>query len=273
MEELSYEELVATLGQETADIIQEQRDAAKGTGGSSLPFTFLQKVSDVLGNELGAFSEFVVGAEKSKQDDGSYAWTNTGTNLGKEFQFVVVNVCYYYKRYVEGAGKNGAGKTFTSNIFKSLGEISSAVDYNGNPLPATKEAKREAKWKLVRMNAGVVRKTAKDAWIPCIWEVDGTMLFGFNNVVDSAANGGLLGGVLNIKTSHAKKGATPFVIIDESSELKPLPKDFFTKDAAVISDITTKMKAYQESKKGSTPAPQAPEAESGTQEGGDQGGW
>lgn len=247
MENLTYAELVSILGEDAAQEIMQQREAAQGKGGK-LPFTMLKKVSDVMGNELGQFGEFVYGAEKSTDDSGESTYTSVGVNLGKDFEFVMVTSAFYYKKYVEGAGKNGKGRTFKSNMFKSLSGIETAVDHNGNALPKSKEAKKAAGWKLVRMNAGLVRKSSKDAWAPVIWEVDGTMLYGFNNIIEPDSNKGLLSKVLKVSATHKKSGATVFVVIDEAkSGLGELPKDFFKNESATIKTIIEDMKAYVDS--------------------------
>lgn len=260
MNELSREELIAILGAEAAEEILAQRESSSNTSGK-VPFGFLTKIADVLGSDLGAFGEFVVGTEKSKDEQGNTIYTNKGHNLGKNFEFVLVTACFYYKKFVPATTKDGQGRVFSSNIMKTLSDLDTAVDNQGNPLPKTKDEKRAAGWKMVRMNAGLVRKNNKDQWTPCIWEVDGSMLFGFNNVLDkdtTSKSRGQLSGIMGIQTGMKKNGNIPFVIIDEdASTFTSLPKDFFTKEAPVITDITLKMKEYINAKAGNTVAPQA----------------
>lgn len=260
MENLSREELVSILGEEAANEIIAQREAGNSSGGK-VPFTFLNKISDMLGNDLGAFGEFVVGVEKSKDDKGNTVYNNKGINLGKNFEFVIVSSCFYYKRFVPGSG-NTQGRVFSSNLMRDLSELEKAVDNNGNPLPKTKDEKKALGWKVVRMNAGLVRKTAKDAWVPCIWEVDGSMLFGFNNVIEGVKDRGILSGVLNITTGIEKKGQIPYVVIDGTSTFKPLPAKFFTDEGTKLSDIILKMKEFIGARQGATTqaAPEAPQA-------------
>jgi hypothetical protein len=264
MNELSREELISVLGLEAAEEILAQRESAGNTAGK-VPFGFLTKIADVLGSDLGGFGEFVVGVEKGKDESGNHVITNKGHNLGKNFEFVLVSPCFYYKKFVPATTKDGQGRVFSSNIMKSLGDLDTAVDNQGNALPKSKEEKKAAGWKMVRMNAGLVRKNNKDQWTPCIWEVDGSMLFGFNNVLDkdTTKSRGQLSGVMNITTGMKKNGNIPFVVIDEdASTFTALPKDFFKDQAASITDITLKMKEYVVAKGGNTPntAPVAPQA-------------
>jgi hypothetical protein len=259
METLTLEQLTEILGLEAAQEIIAQRDSANATGGK-VPFSFLNKIADAFGNDLGAFGDFVYGAEKGKDESGKTIYVNKGTNLGGSFEFVNISSCFYYKKFVPATTKDGQGKVYSSNIMKSLSDLGSAVDSQGNPLPKTKEEKKAAGWKVVRMNAGLVRKTNKDKWEPCIWEVDGSMLFGFNNIIDkdTSKSRGTLSGVMKVVTGREKQGQIAYIVIDEkASAFEALPKDFFKDQAVAITDITLKMKEYVNAKQGSQAAPSA----------------
>lgn len=256
METMSREELVAILGEEAANEIIAQREEAGKASGGKIPFTFLNKINDMLGNDLGKFGEFVVGVEKSKDESGNTIITNKGVNLGTSFEFLNVTSCFYYKKFTPGT-KDAAGKVFMSNIMRTLGDIDKAVDFNGNPLPKSKDEKKAQGWKLVRMNAGLVRKSPKDAWIPCIFEVDGTMLFGFNNVADKDTSGkrGVLTGITKIVTGIDKKGQIPYVVIDDvKSTFEQMPVGVIKDQAENIANITIKMKDYVNSRQGNVAA-------------------
>lgn len=272
MNEMTREDLIAILGEEAANEILSQRESAGNTSGK-VPFGFLTKIADAFGSELGAFGEFVVGVEKSKDESGGTIFTNKGKNLGKNFEFILVTPCFYYKKFVPATTKDGQGRVFSSNIMKSLSDLDLAVDNQGNPLPKSKDEKRAAGWKMVRMNAGLVRKNNKDTWTPCIWEVDGSMLFGFNNVLDKdpSKSRGQLSGIMGIQTGMKKQGQIPFVVIDEdTSTFSQLPKDFFKDQAATVTDITLKMKEYITAKAGqpstaTNTAPVAPQVATSTE--------
>lgn len=276
MENFTLEQLTEILGLEAAQEIIAQRDAANSTGGK-VPFTFLNKIADAFGNDLGAFGEFVYGVEKGKDDKGNIVITNKGTNVGKNFEYINVSSCFYYKKFVPAATKDGQGKVYSSNILKSLSDLDKAVDGLGNPLPKSKEEKKALGWKVVRMNAGLVRKDAKSPWEPVIWEVDGSMLFGYNNVAskDTSGGRGTLSGVMKITTGMEKQGQIAYVVIDDkASSYAPLPKDFFKENAAAISDITLKMKEYINAKAGDTTStPSAPVAQAHTTTVSEPEGW
>lgn len=256
METMSREDLIAILGTEAANEILAQREEAGKASGGKIPFTFLNKINAMLGDETGAFGTFVVGVEKSKDEAGNVVITNKGINLGTSFEFLNVTSCFYYKKFTPGT-KDTKGKVFMSNIMKTLADIDKAVDFNGNPLPKSKDEKKAQGWKLVRMNAGLVRKSPKDAWIPCIFEVDGTMLFGFNNVADKDASGkrGVLTGITKIVTGIDKKGQIPYVVIDDvKSTFEPMPVGVIKDQAENIANITLKMKDYVNSRQGNVAA-------------------
>ena len=269
MENLSYEELVSILGEEAAKEIIAQRNSNTSSGGK-VPFTFLNKINDVLGSDLGGFGEFVVGVEKGKDDAGNSIITNNGINLGKSFEFINVRSCFYYKKFVPSTVKGQAGKVYSSNILRTLSDIDNAVDANGNALPKSKDEKKAANWKLVRMNAGLVRASAKDAWVPCIWEVDGTMLFGYNEVNKTGGNikNEDLKGILSITSGIDKSGNVPYVVIDlkkskfeKFADIKPI-----TENAEAIKDMTLKMKEFIDARAGVAPSakPTAPTQEQET---------
>lgn len=244
MENLTYAELVSILGQDAADEIIAQREGSQGV---KIPFPIIKVVADALGNELGKFGELVVGAERAKDGEG---YSNLGTNLGGGMEFVVCGYAFQFKNYMAGAGKNGAAATVRSNMFRQLSDYDNAT-YNGARLPKGKEAKTNAGWKLTRINVGLARKDAKSPWIPAIFEVSNTMLYGFGTLLDKASNNGVLSNVLDIRTSHKKKGTTVFVVIDENaSKVEPLPAKFLVENSDTIKDIITKFKEYVDAKSG-----------------------
>ena len=252
MENLTYAELVAILGEEAANAIMEQRKASEGSG--KLPFKLLKPVAEAMGNELGAFGEFILGSVKNTEGEG---YTDLGTNYGKNFQFILVSQGFYYKKFQEVGGK---GKTLMSSMVKSLGELSTIVDNAGNPMPASKEARDTAGWRLIRVNAGLIRKDAKDTWTPCIWEIGGTLLFGFNELVGKSKYGaGALSSILNVVSTHKKNGVSVFVALDEAkSSAEALPTEELKVISEPVKDIINKMREYTASKtKGGTPQPQA----------------
>ena len=259
MENMTLEQLIATFGDVVGKQMHAQMAAGNG-GGNKAPFTFVKKVA-THGSELGSFGDFCINVETEKNDAGERVITSPGTNLGTAFAFLIVNVSYRYRRW--DAIKE---RTVQSNIFQTLDGIKTAVNvYDGKPLPATKEAKKEAEWKLVRINAGLIRKNSKAAWEPVIWETDGKMYFTLGEVVGSQPNGGLLSGVLKANTVLESKGSTQYPVIDKAtSSFGPLPKDLFTKEATVtlLGDITTKMTDYCKGAQFSGNAPQSAPAPS-----------
>jgi hypothetical protein len=252
MENLTYAELVSILGQEAADAIISQRE---GTQGVKIPFPIIKVISDALGNDLGAFGELVVGAERAKEGEG---YESLGTNFGKGMEFVVCGYAFQFKNYMEGAGKNGSAATVRSNMFRNLSEYDLAT-YNGARLPKGKEAKSATGWKLTRINVGLARKDAKSPWLPVIFEVSNTMLYGFGVLLDKASNNGVLSNILSIRTSHKKKGSTVFVVIDETtSTVEPLPVGFLKDNSEVIKDVLNKFKEYVDAKSDNTATQEAP---------------
>jgi hypothetical protein len=248
MENMTLEQLIATFGPEVGKQMFEQMSAASG-GGNRAPFTYLKKVS-THGSELGAFGDFVYGVETEKQADGTRAVTDTGTNLGTSFEFIIVNVAYRYRKW-DAAANNGKGRNLQSNIFTDLKQINTpggVVDvFSGKPLPKTKEEKKEADWSLVRINTGLVRADAKSPWVPVIFETSGSLYFTLGNVIGNQLHGGLLSGIAKLTMKLASKGSTQFSVVnEEKSSFEPLPKDFWTDDniKAMLSDITLKMADY-----------------------------
>lgn len=235
---MTQEQLIATFGQEVGTQMFKQMNASSG-GGNQAPFTFVKKVA-THGSELGAFGDFCINVKTEKQADGTRTVTDKGENLGNAFEFVIVNVSYKYRRWDEVKQK-----TIQSNMFETLDGIKTAVEvHTGVPLPGSKEAKKKAEWKLVRVNAGLIRKNSKSDWTPAIWETDGTMYFTLGEVVGNQPNGGLLSGIVKVATKLDSKGATQFSVIDvEKSKFVELPKDFFT--MPILGEITTKMTEYR----------------------------
>ncbi len=242
MENLTYAELVAILGEEAANAIMEQRKASEATG--TVPFKLVKPIAEALGNELGNFGEFVLGAAKDK---GADTFKDKGINFGKSFQFILVSQAFYYSKYVE---VNGQGKTLMSSMCRYLGEIKDLVDNTGVAMPSTKEARDAANWKLVRANVGLIRADDKDTWKPCIWEVKGTLLFGFNELAAKSPNGtAALSTIFNVTSTHKKQGSTVFVTIDENaSSVSPLDASVLKEISEDVKDITVKVKDWVESR-------------------------
>jgi hypothetical protein len=263
MENMSLEQLIATFGPEVGAQMFAQMSAGAGAGGNKAPFTFVKKVA-THGSELGAFGDFCINVETEKNDDGKRVVTNKGENLGNSFEFLIVNVSYRYRLWDEVKQR-----TVQSNIFETLDGIKTAVNvYDGKPLPADKQAKKDAGWKLVRINGGLIRKNSKSAWTPAIWETDGMLYFTLGEVISKKPNGGLLSGVINVVTKLDSKGATQFSVIDtNATTFESLPKDLFTKAETkeMLSDITVKMGEYRSNAQytGASAAP----ANRGTQSG------
>lgn len=260
MENMTLEQLIATFGAEVGQQMFDQMNASN-SGGNKAPFTFIKKIAQH-GSELGAFGEYAVGVETEKQPDGTRAVTNKGTNLGTDFEFIIVNVGYKYRKW-DQAANNGKGRTLQSNMFASLDGIKTAVNaFTGKPLPTSKEDKKADEWKLTRINAGLVRKNSKSAWTQCIWEVDGSLYFTLGEVVGNQRNGGLMSGIVKVQTKLDSKGATQFSVIDvDASEF--VEKNIFEdkKVTPLLGDITTKMSEYRDRSQytGATPAAPAPQ--------------
>ncbi len=238
---ITLEQLIATFGVDTANQMWAQMNAS--SGGSSAPFPFLKKVS-THGSEVGAFGEYAFGIKTEKDPKGNKTVTDKGTNVGKAFEFLLVNVNYRYTLWDEAKQKS-----YRSNMFDSLDGIKTAVDaYTGKALPATKEAKKDAGWKLNRINTGLIRPNAKAAWEIVTWETSGKLYFTLGDLIGKQPNGGLLSGVCNIVTALESKGATQFSVIDvEKSSFTALPKDLFTNPttSSMLSEITNKMADYR----------------------------
>jgi len=242
MESLTLEQLIATFGEEAGKELYEQMNV--GTGGNAAPFPFMKKISD-MDSELGKWGDIVVGTEYEKNEAGERVVVDKGINLGKTFDIIVVNVGYHYSRWNEQAQR-----TESSNAFTDLTKgIKTAVNaYTGEPLPATKEGKRKAEWKMIKQLGVLVRKDAKSPWMPAIYEISGATYYTFGELTDNRPNKGLLDGVYTLTFKKEKKGATTYTVIDvEKSKAAPLPKDLFTNEDTknMISDITKKMTEYR----------------------------
>mgnify|MGYP003585073246 CR=1 FL=1 len=237
MAALTFEEKVALFGEDVARAMQETESAQKGSG-VSIPYSILKNISD-MGNESGQFGEFVYGVKKEKQPDGQYKVVDVGTNIGKEFNFIPVSIAYRYRRWDAKANKN-----YVSSIFMNASDGDMATDSNGNRLPAGKEAKKEAGWKMVKMVAGLVNKKDKEPWVPVLWEISGKMFFTYNNVANKLPNP-VIGGIVKIKTKFEKQGSTTYTVIDETgSSIGTLPADFLTNNRQIIGEMTIKMKEF-----------------------------
>lgn len=234
---LTYEEKVALFGEDVANAMQET-EAAQKSGGITVPYTSLKVILDIT-SELGGYGEFVFGVDKEKQQDGTWAIKDKGTNVGKEFQFIPVTSAYRYTKW--DAVNN---KTLRSTIFMNAADGDTAFDHTGARMPSGKEAKKEQKWAMVKIVAGFIRKNAKATWTPVIWEIKGKTFFTYNNVANQLSSP-ILGGILNIKTKFEKNGNITYTVIDDkTSTVEKLPDDFLTQNRQVIGEMTIKMKEY-----------------------------
>lgn len=237
MAALTFEEKVALFGEDVARAMQETEAAQKGSG-VGIPYDILKNVSDIA-SELGQFGEFIYGTKKEKQPDGTYKVVEAGTNIGKEFNFIPVSIAYRYKKWDAKANKN-----FMSSIFMNASDGDTATDSNGNRLPAGKDAKRDAGWKMVKIVAGLVSKKDKDPWVPVVWEIGGKMFFTYNNIANKLPSP-VIGGIVKIKTKFEKQGSTTYSVVDEAtSTIAPLPADFLTNNRQIIGEMTIKMKEF-----------------------------
>jgi len=246
MENMSREELIALFGLEAGEEMYKQQTAANVTGGSREPFPLLKKVVDGdLG--LGKFGTFVFGTEFEKDRDanGDKVISNFGTNVGDSFRFIILNVSYRFKRWVEGAGKDKKGKNEFSNIFTDMNGFKTAVDYNGNPIPDNKQARDALGWRTVKIMGGLVEVSGE--WKPVIFEVDGKMYFTVNELLDKAPNKGVIGCICNFATKTEKQGSTKFTVIDveKSSWTTDGIQDILRDNKETVTDMAIKMKAYQ----------------------------
>lgn len=241
---MSREEFISLFGEEAGIEMFNQQEAANASSGSREPFPLLKPVVDSdLG--IGSFGEFVFGTTyaKDRDEDGEKVVEDAGTNLGKEFNFIICNVSYRFKRWVEGTATT-KGKTEWSNIFTDMNGFKTAVDYNGNKIPGTKEGRQALGWKTIKIMAGFVE--VNGTWAPVIFETGGKMYFYMNNLLDTAKNKGLLSGVVSLVTKTEKQGSTKYAVVDVAkSSFNPLPDGFFKNNAEAIADLTIKMKAYQ----------------------------
>ena len=262
METMSREELIAMFGLEAGEEIYKQQQAANSTGGSKEPFPLLKKVVDAdLG--LGKFGSFVFGVEyaKDRDDNGDKVVENKGINVGDTFKFVTVSVAYRFKRWVEGAGKDKKGQTQWSNIFTDMQGFKTAVDYNGNAIPDTKEARQALGWKTVKIMAGLVEADGK--WYPVLFEADGKLYATLNNVLAKAPAKGLLDSIVTIVTKTEKQGSTKFTVVDEDkSTIDTNVLSVISANKDVVSDIAVKMMKYvkdndYKASKNTAPAEQA----------------
>lgn len=270
MSQLTYEMKVALFGQEVADAMQAEEDAAKGGGGVRLPFTTLDKISDIA-SPLGAFGDFVHSVVKEKNPTtGEWEVKESGVNLGKDFQFIPISIFYRYKRWNDGTSKNEY-----SSIFKMASDGDSVVDYKGNPLPKGKDAKKDAGWSMQKCVAGVARKNAKDKFVPVVWEMTGKLFYTYNEV-ERTATQPILGGLFNIVTKLEKQGSTNYSVIDTvKTKVEALPQNLFTDYKDMVSDVTLKIRDYVSAKQGASNSTQssAPTTQStpNTTVGGDDG--
>ena len=240
-ETMTLEELTSIFGADVAAQMYAQQQAASGGSSLRTPLPLIKKVS-THGSELGKFGDFVLGTEWDKNDAGDRVVTNKGTNLGTEFQMIITNIQYQYKKWDEAQSR-----TLRSTITDNLSNLNSLVDsFKGTPLPATKEARKAAGWKLVRVNSGLVRANPKAKWEAATFETDGMLYYTLGELLKSAPGQGFLSGIVSLKFTLASKGSTQFSVIDkEASSFGPLPKDLFKGELKpVISGITSDMAAY-----------------------------
>lgn len=235
--EMTLEQLISIFGEATAKTMYEQMTASTATGGA--PFPFLKKIS-THGSELGAFGEYVHSVKTEKDAEGNKVVTDKGVNVGKDFQFLMTFVTYGYSMWNESTQKSAR-----SNMFNDLSGIKTAVDtYTGLALPASKEDKKTAGWKLNKVMGGMVRADAKSEWTPVIFEVSGMLYYTYGELTNNKPNHGLLSGVADIVTKLESKGSTQYSVIDvKASSFLPNPADLFTNEVTrtMLKDITEGM--------------------------------
>ena len=243
MENLTYEQKVSLFGKEAADAIQAQQEAQSAGSSNPIPFPMLKKVS-TFGSELGEFGDFVFGT-KYKKEGNEKVIEDVGTNIGKSFDFIICNICYRYTKW-----DDIKSRTQVSNIFTNMSDRGNTVDYNGNPLPSSKEAKKAANWKFNRIVTGMIKASDSDTFEPVIWELNGMLLYTFGELVNKAnvRDNGLLNTTFNLVTKFDSKGTTQYPVIDiNKSSTSALPDRFFESYGTIVGDITLKMKGYVES--------------------------
>lgn len=238
-ETMDLSTLIAIFGPEVGQQMWEEQQASQGTGGVRLPFTTLDKISDVV-SELGAFGTYVYGVTKEKDAaTQEYVVTNTGTNVGKAFQFLPVSIFYRYKRWNETTKR-----TEYSSVFKTNSEGETAVDYKGVALPAGKDAKRDAGYSMQKVVVGLVRQDSSAKFVPVIWEITGKLFFTYNNV-EKKMKQPILGGIINVVTKLEKQGSTNYSVIDENATtVSQLPLAMLQEYKTELSEITTKTREY-----------------------------
>lgn len=244
MEKMSREEYIAMFGLEAGEAMFEQQERASAGSGQREPFPLLKKVNDSdLG--IGKFGTFVFGVQFASETnaDGEKVVENPGTNIGSEFDFIPLQVAYRLKRHVEGV--NGQkGKTFLSNIFLSPAGFSTAVDAQGNKIPADKEARKALDWKAIKIIGGLVK--VNDTWTPIIWEVDGALYFSTNELFNKGGNKGVTDGIYSIKTKIEKNGNVKYPVVDvEKSTINASGLlDVLKANRDVTADLAIKMNKY-----------------------------
>jgi len=259
--QMSIEQLTSIFGAETAAVMFAQMNNA--SSGSKAPFPFLKKVA-VHGTELGNFGDFVYGTTYEKDASGERQIVDKGTNIGTEFEMVIVNVVYRYTKW--DAINN---KSLRSNMFTDLkAGIAGAVDIStGAPLPSTKDEKKAEGWKLNKIITGLVRADSKSPWTSVTFEANGKLYFTLGELTNNMKPSEVMGGVLKLSFKLESKGSTQYSVVDvEKSSVAPLPKDFWTNEeiTSQLSAITSKMKEYADSQQYSgasaTPSASAPSA-------------
>ena len=249
---MSKEELIAVFGAEVGAQMFEQMSGNLGGGGA--PFTFVKKISDH-DSELGKWGEHVINVKTEKNDAGERVITDKGTNLGTSFDIFVVDMGYQYSRW-----DDIKERTETSNPFTEISSgIASAVNScTGEPLPATKEAKKDAGWKMNKILGVLIRKDSKSDWTPAIYEISGKTYYTFGVLVDNKPGKGLMDGIYTLHFKKEKKGSTTFTVIDtEKSIFTPRPVDFFTDPKVVefAGELTKKMAEYRLSQQHTSATP------------------
>jgi len=266
MNGMTKEELISTFGEEVGNQMHEQMNAS--SGGSGAPFTFLKKISDH-DSELGNWGDHVIGIKTEKNDDGVKVITDKGTNLGASFDIFVVNVGYQYSRWDDVKERSETSNSFTDIVSGIKGAVNS---FTGEPLPASKEAKKEKDWKMNKVMGVLVRKDAKSPWTAAIYEISGKTYFTFGELTNNKPNKGLMDGIYTLKFLKEKKGSTTFTVIDtEKSKFEKTPAGFFGDEdvRTLAGEITTKMTDYRQTQQYSGTAKEGTPVEGGA-EGHDQ---
>lgn len=261
--EMTLEQAISIFGEAAAKEMFKTIDQ-ESAGGKSMPLALIKRCSDdiVDGDKIG---DFIIGRKFDRDEKKNLIVVDDGINLGASFKMVMVSIAYRYERY-----DDAKERTFTSNVFTDVSKASSAIDAaSGKPLPADKDDRKAAGWKMTKLISGVVEAEGK--WVPFTFIAKGVIYYGIGELTDKLPRKGLLNHVIDIHFKIDKKGSTKFSAVDlEPSSATPLDFKVLQDNADAIGSVTTDMAAYYEAHKGTSAAPAA-EAEAPASAGTDEG--